>query len=45
MEEKKERQECIIYSRVVWWMAPTSSFNKGKAAEYLDRKTYKIKEE
>jgi len=41
-ETPKERQECVVYSRVVWWFAPTSSFNKGKAQEYKDRKTYKL---
>lgn len=39
---EKERQECVIYSRVVGWFAPVKSFNKGKAEEYKDRKTYNI---
>ena len=42
MVEKKERQECDIYSRVVGWFAPVKSFNKGKASEYKDRKEFKV---
>lgn len=40
-----KRTECIIYSRVVGWLTPTKCYNKGKAAEYSDRKVYKIKTE
>ena len=43
--DNKERTECIIYSRVVGWFSPTSTFNKGKIAEYHDRKTYNIKKD
>ncbi|NCD01023.1 hypothetical protein EOL94_02950 [bacterium] len=39
-----ERQECIIYSRVVGWLTPTKNWNKGKSSEYKDRKTFKIKQ-
>jgi len=39
-----KRQECIIYSRVVGWLTPTKNYNKGKAAEYKDRKFFKINE-
>lgn len=42
MVEKKERQICDVYSRVVGWFAPIKSFNKGKASEYKDRKVYKV---
>ncbi len=41
---KTERQECVVYSRVVGWLAPVQNFNKGKAAEYKDRKTYKVED-
>ncbi len=40
--KKNERTECIVYSRVVGWMTPTQNFNKGKVAEYNDRKEYKV---
>ncbi len=39
---KTQRQECVVYSRVVGWLTPVQNFNKGKAAEYKDRKTYKV---
>lgn len=34
------RTKCEVYSRVVGYLAPVSQFNKGKAAEFKDRKTY-----
>ncbi|MCK5535540.1 MAG: hypothetical protein KAI79_01870 [Bacteroidales bacterium] len=37
-----QRQECTIYSRVVGWITPTNNWNKGKQAEYVDRKEYKM---
>ncbi len=42
--KQTERQECLVYSRVVGWLTPTCNWNKGKSAEYKDRKTFKIKE-
>ncbi len=42
IEEKIKAFPTIIYSRVVGWMTPTQNFNKGKIAEYNDRKVYKI---
>lgn len=36
-----QRQECIVYSRVVGWLTPVKNYNPGKAAEYRDRKTFK----
>lgn len=39
---KTQRQECIVYTRVVGWLTPTRNWNKGKKAEYVDRKTYKV---
>ena len=38
------RQECIVYSRVVGWLTPTKNYNLGKAAEYKDRKVFKLNE-
>jgi anaerobic ribonucleoside-triphosphate reductase len=40
---KLERQECIVYSRVVGWLTPVRNYNPGKAAEYKDRVTFKLK--
>lgn len=39
-----KRQECIIYSRVVGWITPTKNWNKGKKAEFVDRKEFNINE-
>lgn len=43
LEEKIRKYKTIVYSRVVWWLAPTSSFNEWKAEEFKDRKMFKIK--
>ena len=34
-------QKTEIYSRVVGYFRPVSKWNKGKKAEYTDRKEYK----
>lgn len=39
-----KRQECIVYSRVCGWLSPLSAWNKGKVAEWNERKTFKINE-
>jgi anaerobic ribonucleoside-triphosphate reductase len=39
---KIQRQECIVYSRVVGWLTPVRNFNKGKLAEYQDRQTFVV---
>jgi len=38
------RTECIVYSRVNGWLVPIHAFNKGRAAEWKDRKFFKIGE-
>lgn len=40
-----KRQECEVYSRVVGYLRPTKQWNKGKKAEFGDRKTFKVNEE
>lgn len=40
-QEKIKAYPTIVYSRVVGWMTPVENFNKGKKAEYNDRKVYK----
>lgn len=42
---KIKRQECIIYSRVVGWLTPLSSWNKGKRSEWNDRNVFNVNEE
>lgn len=41
--DSSKRQKCEVYSRVVGYIRPVAQWNKGKKAEYKDRKTYKIK--
>lgn len=33
-------RECLVYSRIVGYFRPTRDWNKGKAAEFVIRKTY-----
>lgn len=35
-----KRQACEVYSRVVGYLRPVNQWNKGKQAEFYDRKTY-----
>lgn len=37
---QSQRTECIIYSRVVGWLTPTSNWNLGKKSEWKDRVVY-----
>jgi len=37
-----KRQVCEVFSRVVGYLRPISSWNKGKTAEYGDRKPFII---
>lgn len=39
-----KRQECTIYARCVGWITPTKNWNKGKRAEFVDRKTYCVED-
>lgn len=39
-----QRQECIVYTRVVGWLTPVRNFNPGKKSEYRDRCTYEVEE-
>lgn len=39
-----QRQRCEVYSRVSGYLRPVNSWNKGKQAEFDDRKEYKIEE-
>jgi len=43
LEEKIKRFPTTVYSRVVGWLTPVKNYNPGKASEYKDRKTFKIK--
>ena len=37
----EERQPCEIWTRVMGYHRPTSSFNKGKKGEYQEREFFK----
>ena len=37
----EERTHCEIWTRVMGYCRPVSSFNKGKQSEYRDRKYFK----
>lgn len=41
----RDFQECDIYSRVVGFHTPTRRWNKGKAEEWKDRKTFVVEGE
>ena len=36
-------EKCEVYSRVCGYFRPVSNWNKGKQAEFEDRKTFKVK--
>jgi len=36
------QSECEVYSRVVGYLRPISQWNKGKKAEFSDRKLFKL---
>ncbi|MFC1623064.1 anaerobic ribonucleoside-triphosphate reductase [Patescibacteria group bacterium] len=38
----KNYQQCDVYSRVVGFHTPTGRWNKGKSAEWKDRKTFVV---
>jgi ribonucleoside-triphosphate reductase len=38
--KKVKRQPCEVYSRVVGYLRPVKQWNKGKVAEFHDRKTF-----
>ncbi len=38
--EKIQRQKCEVYSRVVGFIRPVRQWNKGKTAEFHDRKSF-----
>ena len=37
----KCNEKCEIYSRVCGYFRPVANWNKGKQAEFADRKTYR----
>lgn len=34
------RQPCEVYSRIVGYLRPVGQWNKGKQAEFSERRTY-----
>lgn len=45
LEEKIVKFPVLCYSRVVGWLTPVKNYNLGKAAEFKDRKLFKIKKD
>ena len=41
----EKRQPCEVYSRVVGYLRPQSAWNKGKKAEWRDRRVFTVKED
>jgi len=39
--KKKRKVPCEVYSRVVGYLRPLQSWNKGKRQEFKERKDYK----
>ena len=39
----KCEKKCVVYSRVVGYHRPVEHWNKGKKAEFFDRKTFCMK--
>ncbi len=40
--QKMTRQKCEVYSRVVGYLSPLHRWNKGKQAEFQERKTFNV---
>lgn len=40
--DQRKRTRCEIYSRVVGFLTPVSQWNKGKKAEFSDRRTFVV---
>lgn len=41
--ESHERQRCEVWTRVLGYHRPVSSFNKGKKGEFYERRFFDIK--
>lgn len=35
-----KRTECLIYTRVMWYLSPTYRYNLGKKSEFFSRKYF-----
>jgi len=40
MNTKMQRTPCEVYSRIVGYIRPVSQWNKGKRAEFSERKEF-----
>jgi len=38
----EKRTGCLVYSRVVGYLTPVSTWNKGKKAEWKDRRDFEV---
>ncbi len=37
---EKQRTKCLVYTRVMWYLAPTYRYNTGKKSEFYSRKYF-----
>ncbi len=42
LQNNNGRTRCEVWSRVVGYLTPTARWNDGKAAEFSDRKVFKV---
>ncbi len=40
VSQKRERQKCEVYSRVVGYLSPVHRWNDGKKQEFKDRQEF-----
>jgi len=40
-ELRNKRQKCTVYTRVMGYHRPVTSFNLGKTGEHIERKQFK----
>ncbi len=40
MNTKMQRTPCEVYSRIVGYIRPVNQWNKGKRAEFVDRREF-----
>ena len=38
--DNSKRTKCLIYTRVMWYLSPTSRYNTGKKSEFYSRKYF-----
>lgn len=39
-QDNSKRTRCLIYTRVMWYLSPTTRYNIGKRSEFYSRKYF-----